>query len=105
MNTHLGGDDPPAVYATGNTALSDKLGGSAKTRTTGARTCGSVAIAIGMLTGAVVVGVNGRLRLAALLTGPSLIAPAKIFVLRRSDATDMKQLQAQRDAVTAPPLV
>jgi hypothetical protein len=85
-------------------ALSDKLGGSAKTRTTGARTCGSVAIAIGMLTGAVVVGVNGQLWLAALLTG-RLIALAKIFVLRRSDATDMKQLQAQRDAVTAPPPV
>jgi ADP-ribose pyrophosphatase YjhB (NUDIX family) len=33
------------------------------------------------------------------------IALAKIFVLRRSDATDMKQLQAQRDAVTAPPPV
>jgi hypothetical protein len=88
-----------------NSVLSDKLGGSAKTRTTGARTCGSVAIAIGMLTGAVVVGVNGQLWLAALLTGPSLIALAKIFVLRRSDATDMKQLQAQRDAVTAPPPV
>ncbi|GAA3516787.1 MULTISPECIES: hypothetical protein [Streptosporangiaceae] len=95
----------PILPLSDNTALSDKLGGSAKTRTTGARTCGSVAIAIGMLTGAVVVGVNGQLWLAALLTGPSLIALAKIFVLRRSDATDMKQLQAQRDAVTAPPLV
>jgi len=58
-----------------------------------------------MLTGAVVVGDNGQLWLAALLTGPSLIALAKIFVLCRSDATDMKQLQAQRDAVTAPPPV
>jgi hypothetical protein len=48
---------------------------------------------------------NGQLWLAALLTGPSLIALAKIFVLCRSDATDMKQLQAQRDAVTAPPPV
>jgi len=43
-----------------------------------------------MLTGAVVVGDNGQLWLAALLTGPSLIALAKIFVLCRSDATDMK---------------
>jgi len=95
----------PILPLSDNTVLSDKLGRSAKTRTTGARTCGSVAIAIGMLTGAVVVGVNGQLWLAALLTGPSLIALAKIFVLRRSDATDMKQLQAQRDAVTAPPPV
>lgn len=51
------------------------------------------AIAIGMLTGGVVVGVNDQPWLAVLLTGPSLIALAKIFVLRRSDPADMRQLQ------------
>ena len=55
--------------------------------------------AIGMLTGAVIVGVNGQLWLAVLLTGPSLIALAKIFVLRRSDRTDVPQFQAP----TGPP--
>jgi len=51
------------------------------------------AIAIGMLTGAVIVGVNEQPWLATLLTGPSLIALAKIFVLHRSDPTDIQQHQ------------
>ncbi len=50
-------------------------------------------IALGMLAGAVVVGVNGQPWLATVLAGPSLIALAKVFVLRRSDASDVRQLQ------------
>ncbi|WP_410665275.1 hypothetical protein [Amycolatopsis sp. lyj-84] len=46
------------------------------------------ALVVGML-----VGVNGQACLAALLAGPSLIALAKIFVLRRSDPTDARQLE------------
>jgi hypothetical protein len=53
--------------------------------------------AIGMLTGAIAVGVHGQLWLAALLTGPSLIALAKIFVLRRSDRTDVPQFRSESD--------
>lgn len=59
-------------------------------------------IAMGMLTGAVVVGINGQPWLAALLTGPSLIALAKLFVIRRADAADTKLItQALRDALNS----
>lgn len=65
-------------------------------------------IAVGMLTAAVVVGVNQQLWLAALLTGPSLLALAKLFVIRRADTADTTRItEAGRDvlanAPTSPP--
>lgn len=42
-------------------------------------------LAAGMLTGSVLVGLDGRQWLAGLLAGPSLIALPVVFVLRRSD--------------------
>jgi hypothetical protein len=47
------------------------------------------ALALVMLTGGVIVGLDGHLWLAGVLTGPSLLALTKVFVLNRSDAQDM----------------
>ncbi len=64
-------------------------------------------IAVGMLTGSMIVGVNGQFWLAALLTGPSLFALAKLFVVRRAGDSAEKQItQAQRNilsSATQPP--
>ncbi|MGW7535193.1 hypothetical protein [Amycolatopsis sp. NPDC054798] len=58
------------------------------------------ALAAGMLTGGVIVGVSGQTWLAALLTGPSLLALAKLFVIRRADASDTQQIaDAQRETL------
>lgn len=67
------------------------------------------AIAISMLTGGVIVGVGGQPWLAALLTGPSLLALAKLFVIRRADASDTEQItRSQQDTLanlpTDPPV-
>ncbi|MGW2707220.1 hypothetical protein [Streptomyces sp. NPDC001340] len=50
------------------------------------------ALALVMLTGGVIVGVDGQLWLAGVLTGPSLLALTKVFVLNRSDIQDMKAI-------------
>ncbi|MFI0269816.1 hypothetical protein [Streptomyces luteogriseus] len=47
-------------------------------------------VTVGMLTGAVVVGSNNQPVLAGILSGPSVIALATIFVLRRNDAKQMQ---------------
>ncbi|GGN51638.1 hypothetical protein GCM10012285_41950 [Streptomyces kronopolitis] len=52
------------------------------------------AISVGMLSGAVVVGVNGQPWLAAMLSGPSVLALTTLFVLRRNE-------QGQAQAVAA----
>ncbi|MEV1168591.1 hypothetical protein [Nonomuraea sp. NPDC049784] len=73
-------------------------------------------LAVGMLAGAVVLGVNNQPWLAAAFMGPSLLVLVKIFVLRESAAADVKAVQkayatAQAPAVPpaaepgAPPLV
>lgn len=60
-------------------------------------------IAVGMLAGAVVVGVNGHEWLAVVLVGPSLLALAKLFVIRRADAADIEQItQSQREVLANP---
>ncbi|WP_225848196.1 hypothetical protein [Streptomyces sp. HPF1205] len=48
-------------------------------------------ISLFMLTGAVVVGTAGQPWLAAALSGPSMLALARIFVLRRSDPEDLRE--------------
>ncbi|WP_180686282.1 hypothetical protein [Streptomyces gossypiisoli] len=59
-------------------------------------------LSIGMLTGAVIVGTNDQPWLAAMLSGPSLLALATLFVLRRNDsATSRSVAQAQRSALNA----
>jgi len=45
-----------------------------------------------MLGAAVFVGVNNQPWLAALLLGPSLLALAKLFVMQKSDAADLKRI-------------
>ena len=50
------------------------------------------AIAVAMLGAAVFVGVNNQPWLAALLLGPSLLALAKLFVMQKSDAADLKRI-------------
>ncbi|WP_205522290.1 hypothetical protein [Streptomyces sp. S1A1-7] len=47
-------------------------------------------LTVGMLTGAVIVGSNNQPVLAGILSGPSVIALATIFVLRRNDAKQMQ---------------
>ncbi|CAM4064688.1 hypothetical protein KIPE111705_38705 [Kibdelosporangium persicum] len=62
-------------------------------------------IAIGMLTSAVFVGINGQPWLAALFTGPSMLALAKLFVIRRADAADARQItRAQQNALAGAPV-
>ncbi|MFF3458968.1 hypothetical protein ACFYXH_32555 [Streptomyces sp. NPDC002730] len=48
-------------------------------------------LSTGMLTGAVVVGVNGQAWLAAMLSGPSVLSLAALFVLRKVDAGAARQ--------------
>ncbi|MFI7610671.1 hypothetical protein ACIBP6_05455 [Nonomuraea terrae] len=48
-----------------------------------------VAIAAGMLVAAVFLGINNQPWLAALLSGPSILALIKVFVLRKSGNGDM----------------
>ncbi|MFE3738982.1 hypothetical protein [Streptomyces sp. NPDC059134] len=55
-------------------------------------------IALGMLTGAVVVGVNGEPWLAASLSGPSVLALAGLFVLRKSSSTSTGRPDRTADA-------
>ncbi|MGW3152378.1 hypothetical protein ACWDG1_49050 [Streptomyces sp. NPDC001177] len=59
-------------------------------------------VTLGMLTGAVIVGNHGQDWLAAMLSGPSVLALATVFVLRRSDAAQARAVtQAQRQALNA----
>ncbi|PKV90044.1 hypothetical protein [Streptomyces sp. TLI_146] len=59
-------------------------------------------LAAGMLTGAVFVGVRGAPWLAALLSGPSLISLAGLFLLRRVDSGHTRESgRAQRVALSA----
>ncbi|MGP8301973.1 hypothetical protein ACTPOK_29450 [Streptomyces inhibens] len=66
-------------------------------------------IAVAMLSGAVVVGINNQPWLAAMLSGPSVLALATIFVLRRSEQGQAHAVAAaQRSALNAaqqPPVV
>lgn len=57
-----------------------------------------------MLGAAVYVAVNGQAWLALAFSGPSLLALTKIFVLRRSDSTDMRAMvSSQRAAASLVP--
>ncbi|MGW3352157.1 hypothetical protein ACWDA3_53440 [Nonomuraea rubra] len=65
-------------------------------------------IALATLTGAVVLGAHDQIWLALALTGPSVFALVKIFVLRRATLDDLKQLRrmhntAQQDAISSAP--
>ncbi|GGP40494.1 hypothetical protein GCM10010214_12360 [Streptomyces abikoensis] len=65
-------------------------------------------VTIGMLTGAVIVGINNQPWLAAMLSGPSVLALATLFVLRRNDSTQTRAAaQGHRAALsnTIPPSV
>ncbi|GLW07891.1 hypothetical protein Misp01_30210 [Microtetraspora sp. NBRC 13810] len=65
-------------------------------------------IAIGTLAGAVMLGIHAQPWLALLLSGPSVFALVKIFVLRRTTSNDLKELRrAQASAAQAalPPAV
>ncbi|MEU0394510.1 hypothetical protein ABZ208_17375 [Streptomyces sp. NPDC006208] len=48
-------------------------------------------LSTGMLTGVVVVGVNGQAWLAAMLSGPSVLSLAALFVPRKVDAGAARQ--------------
>ncbi|WP_143076571.1 hypothetical protein [Streptomyces sp. MUSC 14] len=59
-------------------------------------------LAVGMLTAAVIVGVNGSPWLAAMLSGPSVLSLAGLFVLRRVDSDSARQIaRAQSSALSA----
>ncbi|MCS0639393.1 hypothetical protein NX801_27910 [Streptomyces sp. LP05-1] len=59
-------------------------------------------LAAAMLTGAVVVGINGLPWLAAMLAGPSVLSLAALFVLRRTDAVSARETaRAHRAALAA----
>ncbi|RFC75491.1 hypothetical protein DXZ75_13335 [Streptomyces sp. AcE210] len=64
-------------------------------------------LSAGMLAGAVVVGIEGHVALASMLSGPSVLALASLFVLRRSDATQTRAVAraqaAASQAAQAPP--
>ncbi|MEU1880861.1 hypothetical protein ABZ470_26440 [Streptosporangium sp. NPDC020072] len=63
-----------------------------------------LAMAVGMLAAAVVLGVNGQPWLAAALSGPSVIVLVKIFVLGHVGADDVKQLmKGSNSQMPAPP--
>ncbi|SDM50010.1 hypothetical protein [Allokutzneria albata] len=60
-------------------------------------------VAVGSLTAAAIVGVNGQPWLAALFAGPSVLALAKLFVIRRADAEDARRItRAQQNALADP---
>ncbi|ROO88399.1 hypothetical protein EDD29_6068 [Actinocorallia herbida] len=58
-------------------------------------------IAVGMLTGAVIVGINDQPWLAAMLAGPSVLALATLFVLRRSDPAQVGSVGRAHGAALA----
>jgi hypothetical protein len=59
-------------------------------------------VCVGMLVGAVVVGINNQPWLAAMLSGPSVVALVTLFVLRKSDASLNSSVeQNQRRALNA----
>lgn len=59
-------------------------------------------IAAAMLTSAAFVGVRGQPWLAAMLSGPSVLALATLFVLRRTDPSQtLAAARAHRDALAA----
>lgn len=61
-------------------------------------------VALAMLGAAVALGINAQPWLAAILSGPSILALVKVFVLRRSDPGDMEKLfRAHRAALGAIP--
>lgn len=57
-------------------------------------------LSAGMLVGAVIVGREGQVGLASMLSGPSVIALASLFVLRRSDAVQTRAV-ARAQAATS----
>ncbi|MCK2213345.1 hypothetical protein MF672_005990 [Actinomadura sp. ATCC 31491] len=59
-------------------------------------------IAVAMLAAAVVLGVNGHTWLALALTGPSVFALVKIFVLRHAASDDIKQLRMAHSSAQPP---
>lgn len=60
-------------------------------------------LAIGMLTGGVLVGLSGQSWLAALLIGPSLLALVKVFVMNRADNQDARAAARIAGAAIANP--
>ncbi|MBT2234777.1 hypothetical protein [Nonomuraea sp. NEAU-A123] len=63
-------------------------------------------LAVGMLVGAVVLGVNDQPWLAGAFMGPSLLVLVKIFVLRETIAVDIQAVQkahANAQPTTVPP--
>ncbi|MFE3030095.1 hypothetical protein ACFXKY_00400 [Streptomyces canus] len=59
-------------------------------------------IVVAMLTGAVIVGINQMPWLAAMLSGPSVLALAGLFVLRRIDSTSAREMaRSQRASLAA----
>lgn len=60
-----------------------------------------LSLAVVMLTVGVILAIYGLLWPALLCTGPSLVAMAKIFVLRRSDPEDIRAVgQMQHESLT-----
>lgn len=65
-------------------------------------------LSAGMLVGAVIVGVEGHVGLASMLSGPSVIALASLFVLRRSDGAQTRAVArahattTQAESITRP---
>lgn len=57
-------------------------------------------LSAGMLAGAIIVGVNGHTGLASLLSGPSLIALASLFVLRRTDSNQTRAVERAQQTVS-----
>jgi len=55
-------------------------------------------LSAGMLVGAVIVGVAGHVVLASMLSGPSVIALASLFVLRRSDSVHTRAVARTQNA-------
>jgi hypothetical protein len=64
-------------------------------------------LSAGMLTGAVIIGMEGHVALASMLSGPSVLALASLFVLRRSDVNQTRAVAraqaAASQAAQAPP--
>ncbi|GAA2284933.1 hypothetical protein GCM10010149_33220 [Nonomuraea roseoviolacea subsp. roseoviolacea] len=58
------------------------------------------AIAVGMLVAAVLLGMNNQPWLAVLLSGPSILALIKVFVLRSSGSADMEAMKAAQKAAS-----
>ncbi|SHI06558.1 hypothetical protein SAMN05444521_3630 [Streptomyces sp. 3214.6] len=65
-------------------------------------------LSAGMLVGAVIVGMEGHVGLSSMLSGPSVLALASLFVLRRSDVTQTRAVARAQAAATSqaaqPPL-